>query len=200
MINSMDLIFFIQSKTVNLEKFILKDLPGSSGRFDVICRCIIAALDNNFISEIFVQVWVFLPRYGTFIFNARELNLETFPKNELLLAKKFKDFIFQIDQDLKIKKDSITIFEAINKFMKDDNKVIFLSESGQNFDKFIIDERDINQLVCIIGDQTGDLIKSRELKKLNLPEVSFGKKSYLASSVIRLIKIALMNCSKNFKF
>ena len=196
----MDLIFFIQSKTVNLEKFNIKDLPGSSGRFDVICRCILAALDNNIIPEIFTQIWVFLPRYGTFIFDSREINYEALPKNELLLAKKFKDFIFQIDRELNIKKNSMNIFEAINKFMKDENKVILLSELGKNFEKFIIDERDINQLVCLIGDQTGDLIKSRELKKLNLPEVSFGKKSYLASSVIRLVKIALMNCSKNFKF
>ncbi len=196
----MDLIFFIQSKTVNLEKFTLKDLPGSSGRFDVICRCILAALDNTIIPELLVQVWVFLPRYGTFIFTNRELNLETFPKNELLLAKKFKDFILQNDQDLKIKKTRMNIFEAINKFMQDEHKIILLSESGHYFDKFFIGERDISKLICIIGDQTGDLINNSELREFNLPEVSFGKETYLASSIIRLVKIALMNSSKNFKF
>jgi tRNA pseudouridine-54 N-methylase len=195
----MDLIFFIQSKTVNLEKFTIKDLPGSSGRFDVICRCILAALDNN-IPDTFIQIWVFLPRYGTFIFDVRELNLEIFPKNELLLAKKFKDFIFQTDQELNIKKSSMNIFEAINKFVKYRNEIILLSESGQNFNDFIMNNRDINTLLCIVGDQTGDLINSSELRKFNLPEVSFGKKSYLASSVIRLVKIALMKSRKNFKF
>jgi len=196
----MNLIFFIQSKTVNLDKFTIKDLPGSSGRFDVICRCILAALGDIIIPDVFVQVWVFLPRYGTFVFDQRELNLVTFPKNELLLAKKFKDFIYQIDQELKIEKNNMTVFGAINKFMKNDNQVILLSESGQNFNDFIMNIREINTLLCIIGDQTGELINSIELKELNLPKISFGKKSYLASSAIRLVKIALMNNRKNFKF
>ena len=196
----MDLVFFIQSKTVNLENFTIKDLPGSSGRFDVICRCVLAALDNNIIPNTFIQIWVFLPRLGTFIFNVRELNLEIFPKNELLLAKKFRNFIFQIDQELNIKKTSMNIFEAISKFMKDRSEIILLSESGQNFNDFIMNNREINTLLCIVGDQTGDLITSSELRKFNLPEVSFGKKSYLASSVIRLVKIALMKSRKNFKF
>ena len=196
----MNLVFFIQSKTVNLDRFTIKDLPGSSGRFDVICRCILAALGDKIIPDLFIQVWVFLPRYGTFVFNDRVLNLETFPKNELLLAKKFKDFIYQTDQELKIEKNFLTIFEAINKFMKIDNKVILLSESGCNFNTIIMDIREINTLLCIIGDQTGELINSIELKELNLPKISFGKKSYLASSVIRLVKIALMNSRKNFKF
>ena len=196
----MDLIFLIQSKTVNLDKFTIKDLPGSSGRFDVICRCILAALEDIIIPDVVIQVWVFLPRYGTFIFDPKEINLEIFPKNELLLAKKFRDYIFQIDKDLKIKNVNLNIFEAINKFMNDGNGIILLSESGQSFDNFIADNRNINKLLCIIGDQTGDLINSSEIKKLNLPKVSFGKKSYLASSVIRLVKIALMNRRKNFKF
>ena len=196
----MNLIFFIQSKTVNLDKFTIKDLPGSSGRFDVICRSILAALGDIIIPDVFIQVWVFLPRYGTFIFDDRELNLATFPKNELLLAKKFKDFIYHTDQELKIEKNSLTIFEAINKFIENSNEVILLSESGQKFNNFIMDIREINSLLCIIGDQTGELINSNELKELNLPKVSFGKKSYLASSVIRLVKIALINSRKNFKF
>jgi tRNA pseudouridine-54 N-methylase len=196
----MNLIFFIQSKTVHLDKFTIKDLPGSSGRFDVICRCILAALGDIIIPNVFIQIWVFLPRYGTFVFNERMLNLKTFPKNELLLAKKFKDYIYQTDQELKIEKNSLTIFEAIDTFMKKGNEIILLSEFGQKFNNFFLDVREISTLLCIIGDQTGELINSSELKGLNLPHFSFGKKSYLASSVIRLVKIALMNSRKNFKF
>ncbi len=46
----MNLIFFIKSATVDLKNYTIKDIPGSSGRLDVISRCILAAIlsNNNF--------------------------------------------------------------------------------------------------------------------------------------------------------
>ena len=196
----MNLAFFIQSKTVNLQNFTIKDLPGSSGRFDVICRCILSAIYNNYNTEKKVQIWVFLPQYGTYVFNSRDLNPQNFPKNELSLAKKFSNFILQIDQEFKIQQNNMTIFEAIKEYMKQDYKIIALSEKGQNFESFLEKSQDFDNLLCIIGDQTGDLIECDELNNLNLQLVSLGLKSYLASSVIRLVKIALRNSRKNFKF
>ncbi|TFG24656.1 MAG: hypothetical protein EU532_12385 [Promethearchaeota archaeon] len=196
----MNLVFFIQSKTVNLQKFTIKDLPGSSGRFDVICRCILSAIYNDYNLEKSVQIWVFLPQYGTFIFNSRNLNPQNFPKNELLLAKKFSNFILQINQELKIQKNNMTIFEAINEFIEKNYKIIVLSEKGRSFESFLKDPHDFNDLLCIIGDQTGDLLESIDLNNFSMQFLSFGAKSYLASSVIRLVKIALMNSRKNFKF
>ena len=196
----MNLVFFIQSKTVNLQNFTIKDLPGSSGRFDVVCRCILSAIYNNCNLEKSVQIWVFLPQYGTYIFNSRELNSHKFPKNELSLAKKFANFILQNDQELKIQKNNMNVFEAINEFIKKDYKIIVLSERGQSFENFLEESKDFNDLLCIIGDQTGDLLESNELNKLDLQHLSFGTKSYLASSIIRLVKMALMNSRKNFKF
>ena len=196
----MNLVFFIQSNTINLQNFTIKDLPGSSGRFDVICRCILSALYNNYSLEESVQIWVFLPQYGTYIFDSRELNLQIFPKNELSLSKKFANFILKNDQELKIQKNSMTIFEAINEFIKKDYKIIALSEKGHSFEGFLENSQDLNELLCIIGDQTGDLLESIELSKLNVQFLGFGAKSYLASSVIRLVKIALRNSRKNFKF
>ena len=47
-------------------------------------------------------------------------------------------------------------------------------------------------LVFIIGEQSGSFLESEELKQLNLPMLSLGSQSYLASSVIRLIKLHLL--------
>lgn len=196
----MNLVFFIQSKTVNLQNFTIKDLPGSSGRFDVICRCILSAIYRDYNLEESVQIWAFLPKYGTYVFDSMELDPHTFPKNELSLAKKFANFILKDDQELKIQKTNMSIFEAINEFIKKDYKIMALSEAGRSFERFLEVSQDFNDLLCIIGDQTGDLLDSIELAKLNVQFLSLGAKSYLASSVIRLVKIALMNSSKNFKF
>ncbi len=71
----MNLTFFIQSSTVNLNKFSIKDLPGSSGRFDVISRCVLAALLNGNEIEKNVQIWVFLNDYGTFVFDISNISV-----------------------------------------------------------------------------------------------------------------------------
>ncbi|TFF63532.1 MAG: tRNA (pseudouridine(54)-N(1))-methyltransferase TrmY, partial [Promethearchaeota archaeon] len=38
------LIFFIKSESVNLKNYTIKDIPGSSGRLDVISRCLLSGL------------------------------------------------------------------------------------------------------------------------------------------------------------
>jgi len=83
----MTLIFFIKSETVDITKYTIKDIPGTTGRLDVVSRCILAAItsdNDNF--EKNIQIWIFLDHYGTFIFNTEQLNYDSFPKNELLLT------------------------------------------------------------------------------------------------------------------
>ena len=78
----MTIIFFIKSKTVNIDKYNIKDIPGSSGRLDVISRCILSAILNNNDFERKTQIWVFLDLYSTFIFNPESFDYKIFPKNE----------------------------------------------------------------------------------------------------------------------
>ncbi len=89
----MNLIYFIESKTVDISKYTIKDIPGSSGRLDVISRCILSALILNNKLEKGVQIWVFLDKYGTFIFDSDLFNDELFPKNEILITDFFVEFI-----------------------------------------------------------------------------------------------------------
>ena len=50
----------------------------------------------------------------------------------------------------------------------------------------------MQKIVFIIGAQEDYCINSEELLKLNLPNFSLGSQSYLASSIIRLIKLYLL--------
>jgi len=195
----MNLIFFIKSATVNLQNYTIKDIPGSSGRLDVISRCILAAILSNNNFEKKIEIWVFLDNYGTYIFNPESLDYTNFPKNELLLTDYFVNFLQKLKAKEKlnqnplnsIKISKLSIIEAIKKSQQMNYCIFVLKEDGKDFFKLknIIQEKD--NVIFIIGSQEGKFINSKELQALNLPYLSLGTQSYLASSVIRLIKLLL---------
>ena len=198
----MNLTFFIQSSTVNLNNYSIKDLPGSSGRFDVISRCVLAALLNDNEIEKNVQIRVFLSDYGTFIFDISNLSVDNFPKTELIFAKYFIEVIlnkvsfrtgilqFPDNPLKKIKIVDINLIDALKDFLKNDYKLYVLYEKGVDFFENVKEFRSEKNLGFIIGNQSG--IDSEQLRALNLINVSFGSQSYLASSVIKLIKLYLL--------
>jgi len=195
----MNLIFFIRSATVNLHKYTIKDIPGSSGRLDVISRCVLSALTLNNKLEKGVQIWVFLDEYGTYIFDSNLFNDEYFPKNEILLTDFFVEFIKKTKKREKYPEtplDSIIykkldIFDAVKNFVEKKYNVYVLNEDGMDFKEVFEELNSKDNLLFILGDQSGDLLNDKELKKLNLVEISLGNRSYLASSTIRLIKMNL---------
>ena len=196
----MNIIFFIKSSTINLNNYTIKDIPGSSGRLDVISRCILAALLKNANFEMNVKIWVFLDNYGTFIFDPQSLDYDNFPKNEI----KFTDYFVGIllnrsmnKENIKnplrlIKKSKIDISDAINKFHQMDYSLYILKENGNDFFKLKYNILEKSNLVFIIGSQEDNFLDSKELSILNIPTISIGTHSYLASSVIRLLKLHLL--------
>jgi tRNA (pseudouridine54-N1)-methyltransferase len=194
-----NLIFFVKSETVDISKYSIKDIPGSSGRLDVISRCILSALTLRNKLEKNIQLWVFLDKYGTYIFNSNSFNNERFPKNEILLTDFFVDFIKKKKKHegyLETPLDSIEcsdlgIFDAIKNYTKKNYKIYLLNENGIDFKKVFEELSSKDNLLFILGDQTGDLLNDKELKELNLTNLSLGNRSYLASSTIRLIKMNL---------
>jgi len=195
----MNLIYFIESETVDISKYTIKDIPGSSGRLDVISRCVLSALTLNNKLEKGVQIWIFLDKYGTFIFNSNLFNDEYFPKNEILLTNFFVEFIKKTKKREtypetpldSVKYSSLGIFDAIKNFIEKKYKIYVLNEKGIDFKKVFKELSSKDNLLFILGDQSGDLLRNNELKKLNLINVSLGNRSYLASSTIRLIKMNL---------
>ena len=195
----MSLFFFVKSATVNIAKYTIKDIPGSSGRLDVISRCILSALLRNNTLEKGVQIWAFLDKYGTFIFNSDRFNNKNFPKNEILLTDLFVEIIKKANKQesflesplAAVKISQSNIFDVIKNFSKKNYKIYALSEKGIDFNKEFRKLNSEDNLLFIVGDQSGDLLNNIELKKLNLKNISLGNRSYLASSTIRLIKINL---------
>ena len=195
----MNSVFFIKSATVDISKYTIKDIPGSSGRLDVISRCVLSALTLNNKLEKDVQIWVFLDKYGTFIFDSDLFNDELFPKNEILLTDFFVEFIKKsLIQERypetpldSIKYSKLDIFDAIKNFVEKQYNIYVLNENGIDFKEAFEELNSMENLLFILGDQSGDLLDRKELKDMNLINLSLGDRSYLASSTIRLIKIHL---------
>lgn len=190
------MIFFIESETVDLAHYTIKDIPGSSGRLDVISRCILATLLNNNRFDLETEIWVFLKKYGTFQFNPKILNYKTFPKNELLLSDYFVEIINyhgsnnELENNplsnVRLIKDDLTT--SLIKFMDNGFKSFILLEEGNDFQG---QEKNINydKVLFVIGNQTGISLNFEQFPSKDLKKISLGATSYLASSIIRLIKI-----------
>jgi len=196
----MSIIFFIKSASIDISKYTIKDLPGSSGRLDVISRCILAALLNKDKFERNVQIWIFLEKYGTYIFDSERLEYITFPKNELLLADYLVDLIQGGDSKNKLKENplnsvqisKIDIFDALKQFKELNYIILVLNEKGEDFFKYINELHFKGDIIFVIGSQSGEFICSKELLAMEFPNISLGTQSYLASSIIRLIKLYLL--------
>ncbi|MFX0018632.1 MAG: hypothetical protein ACFFAK_09255 [Promethearchaeota archaeon] len=195
----MGILFFIKSSSVDITNYTIKEIPGSSGRLDVISRCILAALLNQNGFNNNIQIWVFLEKYGTFIFDPKSLDEGIFPKNEILLTEYFVDLIQNRTGQLKysnnplkgIKYINQDIFITLKVYKEKKYSIYVLDESGQDFFKYLKEILSQEYIIFVIGSQTGEILKSIELIELNLPSLSLGTQSYLASSVIRLIRLNL---------
>ena len=192
------IVFFIKSETINLDNYTIKNPIASTGRLDVISRCILAALLNNFKLEKDFEFWAFLDNYGTYIFKSELFQEEDFPISEL----KFMDDFVKIIKDQKNEKSSknpldyiiisdIDIMDAIENLKKEGFSTFILHESGKHISPDLLNQND--KFLFILGNQTGEFLDSEKLINTKIPRVSLGTtQSYLASSVIKLIKFQLM--------
>ncbi|MHA2006889.1 MAG: hypothetical protein ACXABO_02730 [Promethearchaeota archaeon] len=197
----MNVIFLIKSSTVDITHYSIKNIPGSSGRLDVISRCVLATLlqRDNF-QENF-EIWVFLDNYGTFIFKPELFTYAQFPKNELMFTDNFVSFLLKLDSKEKlphnplssIKTSNMSILDAIRKFLSMDYSVFALKEDGEDFFKVRSKIKEIYNVVFLMGSQEDDYLSSKELTSLKIQMISLGTQSYLASSVIRLLKLYLVS-------
>jgi tRNA (pseudouridine54-N1)-methyltransferase len=195
----MRIVFFIQSSTIELKNYTIKDIPGSSGRLDVISRAILAALMGENGIEQNVEIWVFLDKYGTFIFKSNNLDEYTFPKNEILLSDYFVKIILKDSDPKSLDKNPLkrvehmylNVIDAIQKFKESNYQILILDEDGKDFYPLFTNFDKQSKLLFIIGNQLGEMINSEDLNHLKFKRISLGKQSYLASSVIRLVKLNL---------
>jgi tRNA pseudouridine-54 N-methylase len=158
-----------------------------------------ALLDDNSFSKN-IQIWVFLDRYGTFIFDTNQLDYETFPKNELRLAECLVDYIKAIKQGINndnnplssVQMSSLSMIDALKQFIRLDYRIYILNENGEDFHKYLNEQNKAQRFIFVVGNQSGEVINSNELQALNIPNICLNNRSYLASSIIRLIKLNLL--------
>jgi tRNA (pseudouridine54-N1)-methyltransferase len=196
----MNIKFFVKSPTVSLNNYTIKDLPGSSGRLDVIARCVLATLLSKDGFEENVEIWVFLDKYGVFIFNPKSFVYERFPKNELKLSDYFAEFLLNLNVKETLNLNPLSSIQisdmnflgALLKFWEMNYSIFALKEEGTDFFQIIKNIQEKEKLLFIIGSQVDDFFSSEELLALNIPSISIGTQSYLASSVIRLLKLHIL--------
>jgi len=82
--------------------------------------------------------------------------------------------------------------EAIKHFKKLNYNIYVLQEQGKDFFTLLNTIKENENIIFILGSQEDEFIQSEELLALNIPTLSFGNRSYLASSIIRLLKLYIM--------
>ena len=133
----MTLKFYIYSASIDIKNYTIKDIPGSSGRLDVISRSILSAILGKEGFEEDTQVWVFLEKYGTYLFNSDSLDYKTFPKNEILLTDYFVQIIKNrnIDYDKhplsSVSNSKKGIFDILKEDIKTGFNIYILDEKGR---------------------------------------------------------------------
>ncbi|TFF88649.1 MAG: hypothetical protein EU550_00910 [Promethearchaeota archaeon] len=146
-----------------------------------------------------IEFWVFLDNYGTYIFQNNFLTFNRLPKNELLFTEYFVELIRSLQNETKttqnnnplkfVKYRDLNIYEAIEEFNKSGTKIFILKEEGDLLIDQIFKLKKEEMVLFIIGNQSGAFLESSRLSNLGLSQLSLGKQSYLASSVIKLVKL-----------
>ena len=85
----------------------------------------------------------------------------------------------------------LNVIDAIENFRELNYQILILHEEGEDFYPLFTNLDKKDKLLFIIGNQLGEMINSEDLNRLNFKRISLGKQKYLASSVIRLVKLNL---------
>ncbi|WXG42457.1 MAG: 16S rRNA (uracil(1498)-N(3))-methyltransferase [Candidatus Freyarchaeum deiterrae] len=174
-------------------RFTIKDLPGTSGRMDLVCRCILSALllsNTHRVDTVFYAVLEGPPR-PTLVIEVNGGKIEELPRDELQVGLVLKDM-------LDPKKELFPPgFRLISKGFRElveeqaiISKIYYLHQSGADFNKTFSEFQNVEkpQLVFILGDHIGFSQNDIEyLKEKGIKPLSLGPKEYLGSHCIFLV-------------
>jgi len=189
-------IFILKASTARTDnKFTIKDLPGTSGRLDVVCRCILSSLllsEDHRVDTIFYAVLEGPPRPSITV----EVNgekIEELPRDELKVALILKGLL-----DPEKTPDIVSGFKLMNKGFQDiveeklcESETYFLHRAGKSINEVLSGFLNLKrpQLTFILGDHIG--LNQNDIKYLverGIKPISLGPKEYLGSHCISLIQ------------
>ncbi|MBS7250597.1 MAG: tRNA (pseudouridine(54)-N(1))-methyltransferase TrmY [Candidatus Freyarchaeota archaeon] len=189
-------IFILKASTARTDnKFTIKDLPGTSGRLDVVCRCILSSLllsKGHRLDTIFYAVLEGPPRPPITV----EVNgekIEELPRDELKVALILKELLNPIKTPT-----IVSGFRLMNRDFQDlveeklrESKTYFLHRTGKNIKEILSVFQNFKtpQLTFILGDHIGlNQNEIEYLEGMGIKPISLGPKEYLGSHCISLIQ------------
>ncbi|MEM2134922.1 MAG: hypothetical protein QXG44_08725 [Candidatus Jordarchaeaceae archaeon] len=189
-------IFILKASTARTDnKFTIKDLPGTSGRLDVVCRCILSSLlllEGHRLDTIIYSVLEGPPRPPiTVEVNGEEI--KDLPRDELKIALILKELL-----DPEGTRDIVSGFKLMNKGFQDiveekfcESETYFLHRAGKNINEVLSGFLNLKrpQLTFILGDHIG--LNQNDIKylvEMGIKPISLGPKEYLGSHCISLIQ------------
>ena len=197
----MDLNIIVDAPRVRTsDEFLIRDVPGTSGRLDVICRILISAYRTVPELSPTIQVDAIFggPPNPPLRLQVTNVNSRDFPESELECALILKGLLYRyrsqsVSQDPHWPQFTITpqdFEQTLEDVIQDRKQILYLVETGQPLDqvKLRLDE----PIVVILGDDQG--LSSAHEKKVRtkaVHEISIGTRSLLGSHVISLFLFEL---------
>jgi len=194
-------IFIIKSSTAHTAfDYSIKDIPGTSGRLDLICRSLNAAFQLSHSFRKNVRVYTVL--YGppdppkTIRFEGAKIKPKTLNPDEVSTAKLIGK-ILNAGKDIKeptkerevlpgIYISRMTFEDVVRKNIK--YNLYLLEENGVDIEKVKFPQDNVG---FILGDQNGFTEEELNFLEGLVPKITIGPKPYLTSHVIAFVNIYL---------
>lgn len=186
-------IFVLKAFTaVTAPIFIMRNIAGTSGRLDVVCRCILNAFLINGGIRRDVDFYAVLegPPSPPKLLKVSGNLLQYLPKSEVEVARIIRDLLSMEKgshpENAAFKIGRMSFEKLIYSLKKEGCLLTYLHEDGIDIRKFNFNSS--CGIVFILGDHLGlDRNSERFLESLNVPRISLGPVVYLASQCIILV-------------
>jgi tRNA (pseudouridine54-N1)-methyltransferase len=185
--------------------FLIRDVPGTSGRLDVVCRVLAATFRTVPKWRPFLEFLAVLggPPDPPLLLQVSNASDKDIPEGELALAVILKALLNRYrtsgkEQLVSWPQIALTrqgFEETLRAVVKDQAQVCYLVERGTPLESLELDLA--NPVVFVLGDDRGLPLKHEALLSRHLAkEVAIGKQSLLGSHVVSLLLLELARRSK----
>ncbi|MFX1563685.1 MAG: hypothetical protein ACFFDP_10320 [Promethearchaeota archaeon] len=188
------------------DDFLIRDVPGTSGRLDVVCRILAATFHTVPQLNQYLRFLAILggPPNPPLRLSVSSATTENVPESELACALILKGLIrqyrtedpeeYEIWPQFSLARKSFG--ETLQETAKTANQIYYLVEKGSPFEKIHMNLT--KPIAFIVGDDQGLPPEHEEqLSKYDIQRVSIGEQSYLGSQVVTLV---LLELARKLKF
>jgi len=182
-------IFVVEARTVGASSgFSLRDLPGSSGRLDVVCRCLVAALRGAGGVRGDTVFWALLKGgRNPVALRVEGWKVRWLPGSELAVAK-ILGRVFEGRRVEGFSLEEASFGEVVGRVVREGAALFYLHEDGAPLRMVDVPF----PVVFVLGDHLGLSRESEELlSRLGAVRVSLGPRRYLGSHCIVMVHCEL---------